>query len=169
MLFWIENRYCCGLKILSGTVSFWHDMKWAWKTFCVAIIDSLVLKKDILTANAQCALVWTGIITGCVWKKKLVKLLKVFLNVDEMTTLQSQHFLEFECFKILQVAFFSLSEPVVLKFLAPSSVDFLSRTASWNEKSFLCHNYRFNSLKKKVSTINTKSALVPALIITDCI
>ena len=45
MLFWIENQYCKELKILSGIVSFWHNMKWAQKALCLTIINSPDLKK----------------------------------------------------------------------------------------------------------------------------
>ena len=48
-----------------------------------------------------------------------------------------------------------------------SSIDFLSRTASFSR----CSDYRFNSLKKKKKTFNSKcrSAPVQAMIAKDCI
>ena len=39
-------------------------MKWAWKVLCVAITDSLVLKR-VSAAHVWCAMVQTIIVVGC--------------------------------------------------------------------------------------------------------
>ena len=40
-----KSILCYELKILSRTISFWCNMKWAGKALCVVITDSTVLKK----------------------------------------------------------------------------------------------------------------------------
>ena len=56
-------------SFLSGTASFRPYMKWAWKTLCVVIIDSPVLKKSASAANAQYAPVQAVLLTDHIWKK----------------------------------------------------------------------------------------------------
>ena len=70
MLFWIENWYCNGLKILSKITSFQSNMKCEGKTFGVAITDSPVLK-NISAANAQYTQVQALIVTDHTWKKNV--------------------------------------------------------------------------------------------------
>ena len=45
----MENRYCYVLKILFWTVSFWRNIKWAWKAYCVAI----TILKNVSTVAAK--------------------------------------------------------------------------------------------------------------------
>ena len=48
ILFWLENRYNYGLRILSRAASFRPNMKWARKALWITITDSPVLKKEFL-------------------------------------------------------------------------------------------------------------------------